>query len=210
MTPTCPATIIPSTWIARIHRQAPVPSSLSHRDIGLLFDRDQQSWRTIDEKTKAWVRTRDTFKWNEDQVYRKEQPLQHRIQVGQVYRYDNNQVYVVVAGHAEGCRVVPLSGGESPFFWKTEKVDASRLAPCETPVQVKNVPSLPQNGSTYIWDSQGDEKELPPQRGEIAINPETRVIVVGASWYTTRVRKEDAPKNGPTFRVFTHHLKRLV
>ena len=43
MTPTCPATIIPSTWIARIHRQAPVPSSLSHRDIGLLFDRDQQT-----------------------------------------------------------------------------------------------------------------------------------------------------------------------
>ena len=42
VTPTCPATIIPSTWIARIHRQAPVPSSLSHRDIGLLFDRDQQ------------------------------------------------------------------------------------------------------------------------------------------------------------------------
>ena len=41
VTPTCPATIIPSTWIARIHRQAPVPSSLSHRDIGLLFDRDQ-------------------------------------------------------------------------------------------------------------------------------------------------------------------------
>ena len=44
VTPTCPATIIPSTWIARIHRQAPVPSSLSHRDIGLLFDRDQQWW----------------------------------------------------------------------------------------------------------------------------------------------------------------------
>jgi hypothetical protein len=117
------------------------------------------------------------------------------------------EVYVVLPGQGDGCRVVELTGGDRSFFWKTTKVNVTDLRPCEGPVQLADVPALPLNGSTYTWDCREDRDKLPPQKNTVEIDRGTQVTVVGASWYTSRVRIADAP-DGPTFRVYTHHLKR--
>lgn len=86
------------------------------------------SWRTIDEKTKqGWPRTQAAFEWNRGQVYRLEPPLQHAVQVGQVYLHGETEVYVVLPGQADGCRVAKLTEGDSSFFWKTIKVKVTDL-----------------------------------------------------------------------------------
>lgn len=165
------------------------------------------SWRAIDDNTKQdWPRTQEAFEWNERQIYQKEPPLQHSVQVGQVYLRGEAKVYVVLPGLGDECRVVELIGGDNNFFWKTTKVKVSDLRPCERPV-LADVPLLPLNGATYTWDCRGDVNNLPPQKETVDIDRGTLVTVVGASWYTSRVRNVNTP-DGPTFRVFTHHLQR--
>lgn len=166
------------------------------------------SWRAIDENTnQGWPRTQHAFEWNRGQVYRQEPPLQHAVQVSQVYLLGEAEVYVVLSGQADGCRVADLTGGDRSFFWKTTKVKVTDLRPCEGPVQLADVPVLPRNGSTYTWDCREDDDKLPPQKDMVGIDRGTLVMVVGASWYTSRVRLADAPDR-LTFRVYTHHLKR--
>lgn len=166
------------------------------------------SWRAIDENTKqGWPRTRDAFGWNRGQVYRQEPPLQHAVQVGQVYLHGETEVYIVLPGQADGCRVAELSGADRSFFWKTTKVKVTDLRPGEGPANLTDVPVLPRNGSAYTWDCREDEDRLPPQKGAVVPDRGTLVTVIGASWYTSRVRRADTP-DGPSFRVYTHHLKR--
>lgn len=107
-----------------------------------------------------------------------------------------------VPGQGDECRVVELNGGDRNYFWKTTRVKVAELLPCESPA-LPEAPSLPLNGANYVWD--GDK--LPSQKETIQIDRGTLVTVVGASWYTSRVRKPNTP-DGPTFRVYTHHLKR--
>jgi len=168
------------------------------------------SWRTIDENTKQnWPRTQVGFEWNRGQIYRLEPPLQHSVQVGQVYLHGETKVYVVLPGQGDGCRVVELIGGDRNFFWNTMKVKVAELCPCESSDQLDDVPSLPLNGSTYTWHCGEDGDRLPPQNNTVEIDKGTPVTVVRASWYTSRVRMANAP-NGPTFRVYTHHLNRQI
>lgn len=166
------------------------------------------SWQIIGQNTKSgWPRTRDAFEWNRGQVYRPEPPPKHALQFGQVYVHGETKVYVVLSGQGDECRVVELTGADRNFFWKTIKVKVTDLRPCESQVQLADVPVLPLNGSTYTWDCRDDTDKLPPDKNPVKIEPGTLVTVVGPSWYTSRVRMADAP-DGQTFRVFTHHLKR--
>jgi hypothetical protein len=167
------------------------------------------SWRTIYENTKqGWPRTQDAFEWNHGQIFRQEPPIQHAVQVGQVYMWGDNKVYVVLPGQGDECRVVDLGGVDRNYFWNTMKVKVAELCPCEPPA-LADVPSLPLNGANYIWDCRSDKNSLPSQKVPVQIDPGTLVTVVGASWYTSRV-KMAGKSDGPTFRVYTSHLKRPV
>lgn len=166
------------------------------------------SWRTIDENTKQnWPRTQRTFEWNRGQVYRTEPPLQHPVQVGQVYLRGEAEVYVVQVGQADGCRVAELTGGDRSFFWRTTTASVTELRPCEGPVQLADLPVLPRNGSTYTWDCREEEDRFPPQEDMVELDRGTLLRIVRASWYTSRVRLADT-SDGPSFKVYTHHLKR--
>lgn len=70
---------------------------------------------------------------------------------------------------------------------------------CRPRTAFHDVPTLPRVDNAYTWDSLGDSPVLPPESINIVINPDSRGVVMNASWLTTRVRVVNDPRDGKGF-----------
>jgi hypothetical protein len=74
------------------------------------------------------------------------------------------------------------------------------------------VPTKPRSGQQYQWRHRPNDPVRFPEQREGDVVPDIRdddwLVVSGPSWITTRVRLPETPKDGPSFLVFTHHLRR--
>jgi len=157
-----------------------------------------------------WPRTMATFEWNAGQIFRPENPnALFQFGFGNVCLFENRPVYIVGTGRGRTCRVARLNENEDEFFWRTFLVDSSLLSMPEDPIQLDEIPRLPQRGGIYSWNSGQDSDRLPSESVRIQIQPNTNVIVIGRpSWETTRVQFHGANADQSSFLVFTHHLRR--
>ena len=155
-----------------------------------------------------WPRTTATLKWNSGQIFRTENPTT-LFQFGNVCLLEKRPVYIVDAGRGTTCRVVRLDERDEDRYWRTFTVDGSLLSVPQSPIQIEEIPRLPQTGGIYSWDSRQDIDRLPSESVNIQIEPEANVIIIGRpSWRTTRVRFQEANASPLPFLVFTHHLRR--
>lgn len=168
----------------------------------------QEIAKSVDAAAGKWPRTKATFEWNQGQIFRSKPPTQHSVEKGQILCLGEEQVYVVSVRGGQNCGVVPLKPEHDEFFWKASKVRVADLQPCPPPAPVAAIPALPRQKHTYTWNAGTDTPRLPPESAHIDITADATVVVMNASWFTSRVRKATDPDDTSGFLVFTHHLKR--
>jgi len=169
------------------------------------------SWHKLASALTAarWPRTIATLEWNAGQIFRTARIRTTPFEFGNVCLFENRPVYIVDVGRGTTCRVAPLDEKADERHWRTFTVDASLLSVPEIPIQLDEIPQLPQTKGVYQWDSGQDSDRLPSDSVSIQIQPNTNVIVIGRpSWKTTRVQFHGANADQSSFLVFTHHLRR--
>lgn len=166
------------------------------------------TWPRIDSSIDrtAWRRTADCFDWNQGQIYRLEPTVSQAVDSNAIYEVDGRIAYVVDSGRGGICRYAWVDSSND-FFWRTETSEVSRLIQSDRVLDAFIRPCLPASGSTYEWNPLNDPSWFPEKSANPVLDPGTRVLVKNSGWLTTRVTLEDQP-NQPSFRVFTHHLKR--
>jgi len=150
-----------------------------------------------------------TFEWNTGQIFRTARIRTTPFEFGNVCLFKNRPVYIVDVGRGTTCRVAPLDKKDDERHWRTFTVDASLMSVPQNPIQLEDIPRLPQAGGIYSWNSGQDSDRLPAESVSVQIQPNTNVIVIGRpSWRTTRVQFHGANAAQPSFLIFTHHLSR--
>lgn len=164
------------------------------------------SWHLVAQEVVKgkWPRTEATFEWNQGQIFRTGPSVVVTITRNSAALHDGRHVYVVEC-RKKNCRVIHLDEPDTGYFWRTAKVSIAEISPAEDNSIAGNLPSLPQPGRSYVWDSR-NEPTVPTDEPQGGLQDGSIVTVTNANWVTTRVRLASGPAN--TFLVYTHQLRR--
>jgi hypothetical protein len=174
------------------------------------------SWQKISHEIRegAWRKTKESFDWNEGQIFRHTRRIEHLIKPRQVCMYGSRnankgeKVYVVPGAIGRTCRVAFLEDRTHDFFWRTETVDVSSLVPCTDSEASIVTPWLPKRNRQYKWTPGQDIPRSPIPNETEGIKDSETLIVTGPSWYKSRVRGVNDDDASQGVLVFTRHLRR--